>query len=75
MRSMNYAVWVWCQVMASKYTSNNHAVNMVHQLTIMPFLLRVFGNKDIHHFEIGGSLLVFLGLFIILSDSLMLPFI
>lgn len=75
MRSMNYAVWVWCQVMASKYTSNNHAVNMVHQLTIMPFLLRVFGKKDIHQFEIGGSLLVALGLLLVFADSLLLPFV
>lgn len=50
MRSMNYALWVWCQVMAGKLTSNNHAVNMVHQLTIMQFLLRVLTRKDIHQF-------------------------
>ena len=50
MRAMNYALWVGCQVMASKFTSNYHAVNMVHQLTIMQFLMRVLTRKEIHQF-------------------------
>jgi hypothetical protein len=67
---MNYALWVWCQVMASKFTSTNHAVNMVHQLTIMQFLMRVITKKEIHQFEIGGSLLVSFGILLVFSDSL-----
>lgn len=70
MSSINICIWFLILKYAVKLTSMIHTFNLMSQHIFVAFVFKLLRNNNHHNFEIAGAILILVGIFITLLDSL-----